>query len=165
MKRSVTFLAAVGLVLLVACSAKAVTNSEELVSSVNPVTTPDGDEVGESELTRATNKIELTLNACCVIPGNAYTAWWLIGDVTKPMHSVAVKAKWAAGFVASSEQIILKLELEAGSGRIRNTHNGIRIVVLDHGPDSGSRTQLSESGAGCESDTCPTVLETAHPAP
>ncbi len=165
MKKSSVFLSAAGLVVLVACSAQAATNTEELVSSAKPVTTPGGDEVGESELTRATNKIEMTLNACCVIPGNAYTAWWLIGDVTKPMSSVHVTPRYAAGFVASSEQIILKLELVAGSGSIRNTHEGIRIVVLDHGPDSGSRTQLSEPGAGCESFPCPTVLETAHPAP
>jgi peroxiredoxin len=46
----------------------------ETVSSLNPVTTPDGDLVGESELERDTNKIVLNFEACCVTPGNAYTA-------------------------------------------------------------------------------------------
>ena len=166
MKRSVTFLTAIGLVVLVACSAKTATSTKELVRSTNPVMTPDGDEVGESQLSRITNKIELTINACCVIPGNAYTAWWLIGDVTKPM--TAVKTMWAAGWVANSEQINLQLELEAGGGsvrNIRNTHDGVRIVVLDHGPDSGRSQQLSTPEGGCGSTLCPVVMEVAHPAP
>jgi len=166
MKRSVAFLTAVGFLVLVGCNAQPTTSPEGLVRSVNPVMTEGGEEIGESEITRTTNKIEVTLNACCLIPGNAYTAWWLIGDVTKPMNEV--RTMWAAGWVANGEEVNLQLELEAGGGtvrNVRNTHEGVRIVVLDHGTDSGSSQQLSTPEGGCGGGMCPTVFETAHPAP
>ena len=155
------------LVILTGCSTE---QAEEIqigtyeLNSTNPVTTADGDEVGESQLKRVTNMIDLTVNACCVIPGNAYTAWWLIGDVTKPMDDV--QTMWAAGWVANNEEINLWLELESGGGgfKIRNTHDGVRIAILDHGPDSGASNQLSTPEGGCES-MCPVVLETVHAAP
>jgi len=165
MKKILTIAAGFSLVILSGCSngqlGEEETQTDE-VSSTNPVTTPDGDEVGESQLTRVTNVIEMTVNACCVIPGNAYTAWWVIGDVTKSMDEAETKR--AAGWVATSEQINLWLELETAGGTIRHTHDGVRIMILDHGLDSGDIQQIRTPQGGCE-DMCPVVLETAHAAP
>jgi hypothetical protein len=136
---------------------------EETVSSLNPVTTPDGDQVGESELERETDKIVLNFEACCVTPGNAYTVWWLIGDVTKPMS--AVKTLFAKGFVAEDEQVKLELELKAGLGGINNPLDGVRLAVLDHGLATGDPLQLSTPGGGCTTMPCPVALETSHAAP
>jgi alkyl hydroperoxide reductase subunit AhpC len=47
------------------------TRGEETSSSLNSVTTPDGEQVSESELARDTVKIVLSFEACCVTPGNA----------------------------------------------------------------------------------------------
>jgi hypothetical protein len=137
--------------------------AEETVSSLNPVTTPDGDQVGESELERETDKIVLNFEACCVTPGNAYTAWWLIGDVTKPMS--AVKTLLATGFVAEDEQVRLELELKAGLGGINNPLDGVRLAVLDHGLATGDPLQLSTPGGGCTTMPCPVAFETSHAAP
>jgi peroxiredoxin Q/BCP len=137
---------------------------EETVSSLNPVTTPDGDQVGESELERGTDKIVLNFEACCVIPGNAYTAWWLIGDVTKPMS--VVKTLLAEGFVAEDEQVKLELELKAGLASIKNPlDDGVRLAVLDHGLATGDPLQLSTPGGGCTTMPCPVAFETSHAAP
>jgi len=160
---------AIGLVLLTGCATVA-SGAEGIkldeVNSTNPVTTPDDEEIGESQLTRIDNGIDLTVTGCCVIPGNAYTAWWLIGDVMAHMDDA--QSMWAAGWVANGDQINLQLALEAGGGRfmMRNTHDGVRIVILDHGPYTGASGQLSTPEGGCEDmDMCPVVFETAHAAP
>ena len=137
--------------------------SEETVSSLNPVMTPGGEQVGESELERESDKIVLNFDACCVTPGNAYTAWWLIGDVTKPMS--AVKSLLATGFVAEDEQVKLELELKAGLATIKNPLDGVRLAVLDHGEATGDPFQLSTPGGGCTTMPCPVALETSHAAP
>lgn len=137
--------------------------AEKRVSSLSPVMTPDGDLVGESNLEREIDKILLNFEACCVVPGNAYTAWWVIGDVTKPMS--AVETLLATGFVAEVEQVNLALELKAGSGGIDNPRDGVRVAVLDHGLANGDPLQLSTPGGGCTSMPCPVALETSHPAP
>jgi peroxiredoxin len=136
---------------------------EETVSSLNPVTTPGGEQVGESELERESDKIVLNFGACCVTPGNAYTAWWLIGDVTKPMS--AVKSLLATGFVAEDEQVKLELELKASLATIKNPLEGVRLAVLDHGEATGDPFQLSTPGGGCTTMPCPVPLETSHAAP
>ena len=167
MKQIHTIGMVIGLVLVTGC-ATAASGAEGIkldeVNSTNPVTTPDDEEIGESQLTRIDNRIDLTVTGCCVIPGNAYTAWWLIGDVTAPMDDV--QTMWAAGWVANSEQINLQLALEVGGGRfkMRISHDGVRIAILDHGPYTGASGQLSTPEGGCK-DMCPVVLETAHPAP
>ena len=137
--------------------------SEGAVTSVSPVDTPDDDEVGESNLERETDGIVLIFEACCAIPGNAYTAWWLIGDVTLPMS--AVKTPQAEGWVAESEQINLELELESGVDGLNSMQDGIRLVVLDHGPETGDPSQLNTPGGGCSTTPCPTIFTTSHPAP
>ena len=147
--------------LLAACG---VIRAEETVSSQNPVTTTEGDQVGVSELERATDKIVLNLEACCAIPGHAYTSWWVIGDVTKPMG--AVKTELAKGWVADNEQVNLTLELEAGTDGIKDPIDGVRIVVLDHGLDTGDPKQLTTPDGGCpQRPMCPVVLSTSHAAP
>ncbi|MEE9512594.1 MAG: hypothetical protein V3V46_00830 [Anaerolineales bacterium] len=164
MNKMLTIAMGLSLVVLTGCSSADSVKME--VNSTNPVTTPDEEEVGESQLKRVTNMIDLNVNACCVIPGNAYTAWWLIGDVAKHMDDV--QTMWAAGWVANGDQINLQLALEAGGGRfkMRNTHDGVRIVILDHGPYVGANNQLSTPEGGCEDmDMCPVVFETAHAAP
>lgn len=103
----------------------------------------------------------LNVEACCVTPGNAYTAWWLIGDVTKPMS--AVKSLLATGFVAEDEKVQLELELKAGAGGINNPLDGVRLAVLDHGLATGDPLQLSTPGGGFTSMPCPVALETSHP--
>ena len=139
-KKNLIIIMAIVLVMLAGCAtaspdpgdtqaegADAGTNS---TSSTNPVTTPDSDEVGESLLERATDKITLNFDACCVSPGNASTAWWLIGDVELPMTSV--QTKLAIGFVADSEELDLELILEAVSDGVEDPYDGIRLAVLDH---------------------------------
>jgi hypothetical protein len=135
----------------------------QTVTSQNPVTTPDGDQVGESELERTTDKIVLKFEACCITPGNAYTAWWVIGDVVKPMS--AVKTLLATGFIADKEGVKLELDLNAGLGGINNHLDGVRLAVLDHGEATGDPLQLSTPGGGCTSMPCPVALETSHAAP
>ena len=139
------------------------TTPEGTVTSISPVNSPDDDEVGESKLERETDGIILYFEACCAIAGNAYTAWWLIGDVTLPMSSV--KTPQAEGWVAESEQINLELELETGDDGLNSLQDGVRLVVLDHGPESGEPSQLSTPGGGCSTTPCPTILTTSHPAP
>jgi hypothetical protein len=121
------------------------------------------DQVGESELERETDKIVLNFDACCVTPGNAYTVWWVVGDITKPMS--AVKTLLATGFVADNEEITLDLDLKAGPDGIGNTLDGVRLAVLDHGLATGDPLQLSTPGGGCPSTPCPVVLATSHAAP
>jgi hypothetical protein len=167
MKQIHTIGMVLGLIILAGCSSAQSRVGEikpDAMISTNPVTTPDDEEVGESQLTRINNGIDLTVTGCCVIPGNAYTAWWLIGDVAKHMDDV--QTMWAAGWVANGDQINLQLALEAGGGRfrMRNTHDGVRIVILDHGPYTGANNQLSTPEGGC-GDMCPEVLRTSHPAP
>lgn len=152
---------AIGLVMLAGC---AKTDEPPSISSTNSVTSPDGDEVGKSVLERATDGITLKFNACCVTPGNAYTAWWLIGDVELSMTNRAIQSELAMGFVADSEQVELELALEAGPNGIEDPNDGIRLAVLDHGPDIGDPDQLTKPGGGC-STMCPVVFRTAHPAP
>jgi hypothetical protein len=129
---------------------------------VSPVNTPDDDQVGESKLEREADRIVLNFEACCVTPGNAYTAWWLIGDVELPMS--AVETPWADGWVAESEQVQLELVLEVGEDGFENTQDGVRLVVLSHGPETGNASQLKTPSGGCRA-TCPTILKTSHPAP
>ncbi len=172
MSKSLMIGMAVSSVLLGACAtvtpgtqdeqAEEVEAEANTVSSTSPVTTPDGDEVGESVLERETDGITLNFEACCLTPGNAYTAWWLIGDVEKPMG--AVKTPQATGWVADSEEIVLGLELEAGAEGIANPLDGVRLAVLDHGPDTGDPLQLTEPGGGC-TGRCPVVFTTSHAAP
>jgi len=150
-----TALMAIGLLILSGCGPAP-------ISSTNSVTTPDGDQVGESVLERADDRITLNFEACCVTLGNAYTAWWLIGDVDKSM--AAVKTPQATGWVADSEEVMLKLEIEVGVGGIENPLDGVRLVELDHGPDTGDPLQLTEPEGGC-TGMCPVVLSTSHAAP
>ena len=131
--------------------------------SSNSVTTPDGKWVGASELQRGTDRISLRFAACCLSPQNAYTAWWLIGDVDKSI--LAVRAHYATGFVADTQEIRLDLELEAGELSYENPLEGFRLIVLDHGPSTGNPLQLKTPGGGCPSTPCPIVFTTAHPAP
>ncbi len=123
----------------------------------------DGDQVGESELERDIDKIVLKFEACCVTPGNAYTVWWVIGDVTKPMS--AVKTLLATGFVADKEEVNLELDLKTGLGGINNPLDGVRLAVLDYGQDVSDPLQLSTTGGGCTSMPCLVALETSHAAP
>ena len=152
MRRDVAIFMMVGLIILAGCS-----SSESASGNMGSVTTPDGDEVGESSLVRADDKVSLTFEACCAVPGNAYTAWWLIGDVTKSMS--AVRTEHAAGFVAEIDEIVLEVEIE-----LDNPLDGIRLVVLDHGPDTGDPRQLNSPGGGCPSTPCPVLFSSSHPA-
>jgi hypothetical protein len=158
MRRDFAISLAIGLVVLAGCSL-----ADGATSGVSPVNTAEDDQVGESMLERETDGIAINFEACCVTPGNAYTAWWVIGDVTKPMS--AVKTILADGWVAESEEVKLELELEAGGGGIASTNSGVRLVVLDHGPETGDPKQLSTPGGGCSTTPCPVVLRTSHPAP
>ncbi len=163
----------IGLVMLTGCAtvppdtgeaqAEEVEAGTNRASSSTSVTTPDGDEVGESVLERATEGITMKIDFCCVSPGNAYTAWWLIGDVELPMSSV--KTSLATGFVADSEALDLELTLDAGPDGIPDPYDGIRIAVLDHGPDTGNPLQLTTSSGGCASGMCPLVFRISHAAP
>ncbi len=156
MRKSFAIVLASSLVMLGGC---ATPDKAPPISSTNSVTTPDGDEVGESVLERAADGITLNFEACCVTPGNAYTAWWLIGDVEKPM--AAVKTPLAIGWVADSEEVMLGLELEAGARGIENLLDGVRLAVLDHGPDTGDPQQLTNPRGGCTS-RCPVIFITSH---
>ena len=149
---------AIGLIVLAGC----ISAEETTDGSVSAVNTPDDDQVGESKLERETDKIVLNFDACCLIPGNAYTAWWLIGDGELPMS--AVDTPWADGWVAESEEINLELELEVGEEDFENTNDGVRLVVLDHGPETGKASQLNTPSGGCRA-RCPVILRTSHPAP
>ncbi len=126
----------------------------------NPVTTPDDEQVGESALERDSDKIVLNFEACCVTPGNAYTAWWVLGDVTKPMS--AAETKLAHGWIADGEQVSLALELAVGANGIKNSLDGVRVVVLDHGPETGDPRQLTTPEGGCSGRMCPVILSTSH---
>lgn len=141
--------------LLIGCSAF----SEN--SSRNPVTTPNDEQVGESELERDAAKIALNIEACCVTAGNAYTAWWVLGDVTTPMS--AAETKLAQGWIAEGEQVSLTLELAVGGDSVENALDGVRVVVLDHGPDTGDPRQLTTPEGGCSGGMmCPVILSTSH---
>ncbi len=172
--RNIALLLTIGLVILAGCRATEIemrevralgsdSETEPKILSSNSVTNPNGDPVGGSTLQRGTNKINLRLGACCLKLQNAYTAWWLIGDVDKSI--LAVRAHFATGFVADSQEVRLDLELEAGERSFDNPLEGIRLVVLDHGPSTGNPLQLKTPGWGCSSIPCPIVLTTAHPAP
>jgi hypothetical protein len=122
----------IGLLVVAGCSSA----QEEANGSVSPVNTPDDDQVGESELTRETDKIVMNFEACCAVPGNAYTAWWLIGDVELPMSSV--ETPLAEGWVAESEEFNLALELKVGEEGLESANDGIRLIILDHGANTGN---------------------------
>ncbi len=170
---NLSFLLTMGLVILAGCGSPEVelrevrapnseSETEPNILSSNSVTNPNGDPVGGSTLQRGSNKINLRLGACCLKLQHAYTAWWLIGDVDKSI--LAVKAHFATGFVADSQEVRLDLELEAGERSFDNPLEGIRLVVLDHGPSTGNPLQLKTPGWGCSSIPSPIVLTTAHPA-
>ena len=158
MRRDFVIFLVIGLFVLAGCSL-----TDGTASDVSPVNTPEDDQVGESTLERETDKIAINFEACCVTPGNAYTAWWIIGDVTKSMG--ASKVLLADGWVAESEEVKLELELKAGGGGIGSTNSGVRLAVLDHGPETGDPKQLSTSGGGCSTDPCPVILIGSHPSP
>ncbi len=173
MKKSIPIAMVIGLVMLTGCAtippetgeaqAEEVEVGTNTANSSTPVTTPDGDEVGESILERATDGITMKFDFCCVLLGNAYTAWWLIGDVELPMSSV--KSMLATGFVADSEALDLELTLGAGPDGISDPYDGIRIALLDHGPDTGDSLQLTIPNGGCWPVMCPVVFRTSHAAP
>ena len=78
----------------------------------------------------------------------------------------AVKTKLAESWVADNEQVKLTLELKAGADGIKDPLDGVRIAVLDHGPDTGDPLQLTTPGGGClNAQVCPVVLSTSHAAP
>lgn len=158
MRKHFLILMVICLFVIAGCSSQ----EEGTGSNVSPVNTPEDEQVGESNLVREVDRIALTFQACCVTPGNAYTAWWLIGDVELPMSSV--ETPWADGWVAESEEVKLELELEAGEEGLESTNDGIRLVILDHGPDLGNPAQLNTPSGGCRA-MCPVVLRTSHPAP
>ncbi len=108
--------------------------------------------VGESSLERSPDGITMNFKACCVSPGNAYTAWWLIGDVELSMTSAAIMSELAIGFVADadSDWIDLELFLETGSETLEHSDAGVRLAVLDHGPDTGDPKQLTTPGGGLQ---------------
>ena len=174
MKRNLAIAMAIGLLMLAGCDTASPdpgdTQNDEVeagtngASSTNPVTTPDGDEVGESVLQRETERITLNFEACCVTPGNAYTAWWVIGDVELSMTATAINSELATGFVADSVELDLELILNAGSDGIDDPYDGVRLAVLDHGPDTGDPRQLTSPSGGCTS-MCPVVFTTTHSAP
>ena len=174
MNKSLIVGMAISLVLLTGCSTVAPetddTQVEEVmpvdnrVSSTNAVTMSDGDEVGESILERTADGIVLNVEACCMTPGNAYTVWWLIGDVELSMTNRAIESELAIGFVADSEQVDLELILNAGTDGIEDPNDGVRIVVLDHGPDIGDPKQITTPEGGC-TGMCPVLLRTSHAAP
>lgn len=166
MKNTLMIAMAIGLVMLTGCSildeqAGAGTAG---ANSSSAVTARGGDEVGESVLERAADGIVLNVDACCVTPGNAYTVWWLIGDVELSMTSTAIKSKLATGFIADGEEVDLELILDAGADGIEDPNDGVRIAMLDHGPDTGDPKQLTTPEGGCRG-MCPVVLRTSHAAP
>ena len=158
MRRDFAIFLVIGLIVFAGCSL-----ADGTASDVSPVNTPEDDQVGESILEREADKIAINFEACCVTPGNAYTAWWVIGDVTKPMS--ASKVLLADGWVAESEEVKLELELKAGGDGIESTNSGVRLWVLDHGPETGDPEQLSTAGGGCSTAPCPLVLISSHPSP
>ena len=158
MNKYVIIIMIIGLIVIAGC----ISTKEEANGSVSPVNTPDDDQVGESELVREADKIAMNFEACCAVPGNAYTAWWVIGDVELPMS--AVETPLADGWVAESEEINLELELRAGDEGFEDVKDGVRLVVLDHGIDTGNPLQLSTPSGGCRA-MCPVILRTSHPAP
>ena len=171
--RNIALLLTIGLVILAGCRATEIelrevraldsdSETEPKILSSTSVTNPDGDPVGGSTLQRGSNKINLRLGACCLKLQHAYTAWWLIGDVDKSI--LAVRAHFATGFVADSQEVRLDLELEAGERSFDNPLEGIRLVVLDHGPSTGNPLQLKTPGWGCPG-MCPVVFRTSHAAP
>jgi len=121
------------------------------------ISTPKDEVVGGATLERSKSKMTLTFTGCCLIPGNAYTIWWVIGPVDASMDDSATAL--AAGFVQEDEEFDLEME------RLTiHPAEGVRAMALDHGPDTGNPAQVSVPEGGC-TGMCPTVLTATFPSP
>ncbi len=126
------------------------TYSSELLSE-------EGEILGAASLERSEGKIEVTLDGCCLIPGNAYTVWFLFGSMEVDSHDVIHTL--ALAFTAEMEAMNIIVERN-----LSYPAEGFRILIRDNGVKSNDPAQLVSPTGGC-TGMCPTVLTATFPSP
>jgi len=131
--------------------------TEAFGTYTSDITTPEDDVIGEANLDGSEGKIAAAVQGCCLIPGNAYTRWWVIGPVKASMASSFTPL--AMGFVQEGDDFDFTFEQS-----IDNSTQGVRLMLLDHGPRTDNPAQLVEPAGGC-SGLCPIASTATFPSP
>ena len=145
--------------------------------TTSPVTVFDDPSavLGTSILTRTDDQVRIHVKTSGLVPGGAYTAWWVVID---PGTTFADrKAGWATGFVAGSNgKANFTVSLHEGETLVSHpTRSGgslqdalraeIRVQLRFHGPADPDPARLSEQLTMFEPDGATDAQLTIHPPP
>jgi len=167
-RKSISFwlvMLSAALLMAISGQAQAQTSKADMISLADNTTV-----VGEARLHRSSMGANVTIKTTGLVPGDAYTVWWLIFNEDPNDDSVMN----ATGRIADSEgnatfSAFLPvgfMHTEPASGNLRQLFGPglqdvkkavIGVVVRTHGPSTGNIEQISTLLGDCDVNVCDDV--------